>query len=175
MPYEEYPAGQLDVRGEKIPVTVDDAGRWFAKFNGSRHSGKTKDDLYAQLMQASRKAAVKVSVPFTYVDVKGRPFPGVATGIHQGTHNITVRWSGRNPNYGARQTDQVTYYADGSRGYFRPLTDAEVAELSSVRRAYEEAQANLRAWQKKYGLSLHQAINEQIEAEAEKMNKAEVS
>ncbi len=148
--------GKMDVRGTEVEVTVDEHGIFHATLGQASFAAETYKSLHERLITASRRAAVKVSVPFTTLirdrlsDSKHVIRNGTATGIHATTREILVRWD------------------DGSAGKLRGYSydvmerlDAdETATLASMITASDEARDSLLAFMAARKLSIHRVITE---------------
>lgn len=87
-------------------------------------SGRTWEDVEAQVKKRVAKARVKVSVPYVIAvwvhegDVKAPTLvPGTATGIHGGSGKVLASQGGRNRSL------EITAY--GRDGYMTPFTEGE--------------------------------------------------
>jgi len=146
----EYPAGDLTVRGYTTMIYTDGEGQWLARVNGVKVTGPTRDALKAALGRQLRAATMQVAVPFLTKegplgDGRYRVRQGTATGIHSGSSNILVTWAGDG------EKGQVTSY--GSDKYMDGGADPaewqrlldEANRAARALYAYEQAhKANLR-------------------------------
>jgi hypothetical protein len=164
MSSNDYPAGEIEVRGTRYQVRVDDAGRWLAVYQDAMRASDTKEHLREQLLVLTKKAAAKVSVRFSRIDRKGGYSGGslynrigTATGIHQANGNVLARWDGA-----GGKSEQITerYSSD----YFvPPLTDDEAAEIIRLTEAVSEAQNALSAYRKGRVTRLDDAVTQAIQ------------
>jgi hypothetical protein len=165
--HDKYPAGTIDVRGTEIPVFVDDAGLWSCDVGETRLNADSKDGLRTRAMAETARKAVRVSIPFTRYSGNSRTpaITGTATGIHQGTGNVLVRWD-------SGKADQITdtrsssYVSEGV-GFYRPLSDDEVATITRLRQQLRSDQQELSEYVSPRALrhGLVHAVRDAIEAE----------
>jgi hypothetical protein len=170
-PYNQrWPAGTIEVRGTKIPVFVDgtDSPTWYATVGDKEVTGNSKENLRTRAMTETKKAAAKVSVPFTAIrypwrDKDGQAVPGEATGIHAGTGKVLIHW----PRSGKReQTDGGRYQ---NEMYFRPLSDEEAAEVIRLHEARREAQEAFAEYTKPRLIALKDAVIAETDRQAREM------
>jgi hypothetical protein len=159
----EYPAGEVEVRGTKYPLTVDDHGYWSTSYNRELVAAQTRDQVREILMNKTKRAAAKVEVRFSTL---ARPRYGgelynrlgSATGIHSSNGNVLVRWDD------ARGSEQITerYSSD----YFiPPLAEDEATELIALKEAAQAAVNAVSVFETSHGATrLHTAVVEAIEA-----------
>lgn len=159
--YETYPAGAMDVRGQAVPVTVDDGGNWIAEFDGTNYSADTKELLRAKLMKLTARKSVRVNVPFTAFHPGSGPGGvyrvrhGSGTGIHQGTGKVLVSWD-------QGGSDQLSGHAGG---VLRRLDAAEAAEWEQLIDAKRQAERALREFEASRKLYLGGAVEKAIQTE----------
>jgi hypothetical protein len=164
MAYNEYPAGEIEVRGTKYPVTVSDHGIWSTDYNSTRLAGSTKEDLRIQLMSLTKRAAAKVEVRFSVLATRkyaprGELYNrlGTATGLHSANGNILVRWDDDT------KADQISERYT-SEYFTPPLGEAEAGELIALREAEIAARNAVSQFGKAHGITrLHDAVVKAIE------------
>jgi hypothetical protein len=161
-----YPAGNIEVRGEQIPVQVTDRGYWTAtNGDGTTHSSSTKDELYKLMMRATVRKTVKVEVPFVTLEGSKWAKPGdprhvrlgTATGIHQGTRDILVTW-----HDDRRETKGTT--GRHVTATLQPLSAEEGAEWVRLDLEARRARTALGAFEEAHKLYLAVAVAEAVEA-----------
>jgi hypothetical protein len=146
----------IDVRGTAVPWEVDERGTFRATLDGTGYQADTLDGLRNKLVAATRRAAVQVSVPFVVVEKPsfrgakslGR---GVATGRHQGSRKILVRWASGN----ATQEDLY-----GNQ--LRDLSSEEFEEGSRLLDALSKAEAAWSRFESTHGLDVGRRVDEAI-------------
>lgn len=167
----------LDIRGTEVEVFVTYNGGWTASLDGTNYSGDSRDDLRERLMQASRKKAVKVEVPFSLLSSNGtwRQGPvsyditnGLATGIHQGTRKVLVKLS----RYGRMVSEQ---WEGNSNNTFRPLTSEEGERLMALAQARDEADRAYSEYSRTLSLDLRQAVAKAVEEAQAKLGQDEAA
>jgi hypothetical protein len=167
---QRWPAGHIEVRGTKVPVFVDgtEHGSWYCTIGSTELTGPTKEALRTRAMTATKKAAAKVSIPFTAISYPyrgrdGRVVPGEATGIHAGTGKILIHW----PRSGRReQTDGGRYQ---NETYFRPLDDEEAAMIIRLHEARRKAQEDFETYIADRKIGLKDAVIAEIDRQAREM------
>jgi hypothetical protein len=143
----------LDIRGQKVPVGVSSHGIFSAGIAGKNYSSATLDGLRASLLEASRKAAARVAVPFTATAYGDRLWDGTATGIHATTGKVLYRDSrGKNGQLEPYNT------------VYRPLTEQEKAEYAGLNAALREAQEAMNDWRETRSFRVGTAVQEAVEA-----------
>ena len=96
---QEYPAGQLTVKGITVEIWTTGQGKWITRLQGVKIEAETRDKLKQALARAIRAQHVTVEVPF--VATEGRSHGGsrtvvkrgTATGVHAGSRNVLVAWA----------------------------------------------------------------------------------
>ncbi len=74
MSSNEYPAGEVEVRGATYPVTVDDAGRWSTHYNDALVAARTKEEFARGPADQARMGGLSARY-----DVQGSDCPGSPT------------------------------------------------------------------------------------------------
>jgi hypothetical protein len=153
-----YPAGELTVRGVKVPVFTDDNGQWGAELaGGTRMAGfATRDVLKAELDKAMRAAVTAVEVPFMITSSQDRTVTvrtGVATGIHSGSQRVLVTW------------------ADGTKEQLRDTSNImaagsadDAAEWQRVKEAYQAAARDVYAFEQAHKIDLRAKVRAALTA-----------
>jgi hypothetical protein len=152
----------MTIRDQIVPVEVTDRGIFQARVDGNEYRESSYEGLRDHLMRATRRAAVKVAVPFTQI-LPGRfsgsqPVVrhGVATGIHAARNVALVRWEdGR-----AGEVKSLTV--------MRRLNDVEAADYLALMQAANEATKALREYERPRILLLRQAVEVAIREATDK-------
>jgi hypothetical protein len=159
-----YEAGKINVKGVDYNVFTEDNGDWVTHIPGSHEkvTSTTKGGLADAIRRATRKAQLRVEVPFTQLETSddAKVRHGVATGIHAGTRNVLVTWDD-----GAKV--QITGYS----GTTVPrLSNEETAQYEDILRRYREAGRQKYAFEQahkwpgsKYGSGLASAVRDAAE------------
>lgn len=151
--------GSMTVRGQAVDVFAtihqyggkgEPRGRFEADIGTETVSGKTTEALYQSAMTSARRQAVKVEVPFSYVE-GGEATPAVATGFHAGNRSILIRVGDE-----AKQMDGYR------RTTLEPLDEAERAEYKRLWKASQETDEALREFRSEHALDLREAVEEAI-------------
>lgn len=156
-PTPELKIGEVDkygnVRVAVWEVRKHDIEVWFtgtqfrSDFEGKQYSHTKLEDLIENLKEATRRAAVKLEIPFSYQ--RGQKIlDGVITGIHGSNRNILVRWN-EDPNPTRSRlrsksalTEQLSHsYNDP---FYQPLDEAKKNELLALLQAERDAEAAVR-------------------------------
>lgn len=162
----------VPIRGEDIPVEVstniskDAATASFkAQVNGKHISSETLEGLRGKLLNETKRAAVKVSIPFSMVgkahDRYGMPrgpmtvLHGVITGIHQGTYKPLVRWDANG------KSEQL----DRAGTVFKPLDKETADRLLALRAQNVEIERQISELESANRLDPRKAVEEAIDAE----------
>lgn len=143
----------MEVRGQEIEVMVDDHGRWSGTADGKAYYADTRDDLYKQLMKGTKRATVKVEVPFERMTGDGRVKHGVATGIHNTNSMLLIRWED-----GATSQERSSY--DDA---VRPLTSEQRAEWVRLAAASRVADKAYRSFQLAHKIFLWNEVQAAVE------------
>lgn len=145
----------LKVRGTEFEVQVEPSGQFKARFNGPDREGwvysDTREGLYAKLMTLTKRAAVKVEVPFDLLE-GGRVRRGVATGIHSTNRNVMVRWTDTG------RTEQITHLRDS----MKPLSAGERADWVRLSAEVTGARMNLTTFEREHHLDVRREIEQAI-------------
>ena len=159
----------MKIRDQEFGVTVevskDTSSAYFrTELDGRSITGRSWEDLRNTLMAATRRKAVKVSVPVMKYAVNkyGSGYhwrSGTATGIHQGTSKVLVTWDA--DNSGRTENEQVS----GHGTYFTPLTSADQEAYIALRAAQAQVNHEVRAFETEHALSLHKEVRAAVEAE----------
>lgn len=157
-----YPAGTMTVRGMKFDLQVTENGYWITFFQNSRVSSITLEGLEEELRKLTKKAAAKISVPFTVIMSRGYSGPlmpkhGTATGLHSGNGNVLVEW--RNGQKG--QFDTGYRSSDAS---YRRLTAEESDEIIRLRKAVSDATSALNEYEHPLRINLKTEVQKALEA-----------
>jgi hypothetical protein len=155
---EEYPAGQLTVKGAPFDIWVTDDGEWVAKPNSIRVTAATRAGLADEIARVFRPG--KVAVRFIMLEGTGnamRAVRGTATGIHSGNGALLVTWEG-----GRR--GQLSTLTPGST-MLDPGTDPE--EWARLFRASVEAGQALYRFVQAHKIDVRQEVRAALRATAE--------
>lgn len=145
----------LNVRGAEIPVSVNTGGTFIAQFNGETISDVLLSSLESRLLDLSRKAAMKISIPFDRVTLDGRVERLHATGIHQGNGALLYRDAEGKP----AQLDRYT----ARKGFFlRPLAPAEEKHIVSLRQQMTQLQQAITDFQNAHYIDILRATHDEI-------------
>ena len=142
----------LDIRGTEIIATVDDNGWFRATIHGVAARSETFEGLRAELMRLSKRAAVKLAVPFMLLR-DGTACSGVLTGRHQANGNLLVQWADH------RGSQQVTRYNSAGNIYTQPLTPEQLQEWAALSKARREANMARDAFIRTHRLHLDQIVD----------------
>lgn len=139
----------------RIPVQVDELGKFSADLNGHRYEADSRSDLKGLLEKAALANRAKTAVKFTKVYGNGVSH-GTATGIHAGTGNVLVTWdSGRK--------DQLTGW-DGRGEYLERLNEDETLELQALLAGLSQAELAVKTFRGKRSIALKNVVTRDVEA-----------
>lgn len=151
----------MKIRDQEVVVEVTQLGQFSAVLAGKTYVADRWEDLRQRLMTASKRAAIKVAVPFV---IFRSNYPGdgysrhtyVATGIHQGTQNIL-----------ARNSVGTAIQLDGweTEGALRPLTGEEQDRYVAALIAQREAKAAVDRLKVEFGIDVRRTVRAAIEKE----------
>jgi len=162
---DEYPAGTVEVRGQQIPVRVDDRGWWIADWDGSPQHSETKEGLRSKLQTLSKRKAVRVEVPFTtlrYGHVGGpRVCHGNAVGLHAGNGNLLIEWRDGTKEQDTRRSSRET---------LRRLTNEEGKEWLDLTEKRRDAVNALENFEKPRRVDLRTATEKAIAEAARELD-----
>lgn len=155
---------EITVRGVVYPVQVKvntyggtkPSGYFIAEVGGSRLQAETLTALYDEAMRATKRASVRVAVPFVQLGPGTTVKRGVVTTIHQASNNLVASW-----NPGRGDTEQIKAYGGT---YVPTLHSDEEAEYKRLYQAERDAEKALREWIKAREFNLRKAVEEAIEA-----------
>jgi hypothetical protein len=161
---DEIRVHDLDVRGRAVEVTVDDHGRFHSTVDGKGYWASTREELYQALMKGTKRATIKVEVPFEQMFGGGEVVKrGVVTGIHAGNNSLLIRWEdGRTEQSGSGMYDVL-----------RPLSDEERAAWQQLARVRREAAAALGAFEHERHINLRIGVRDAIEKATDEAMAAE--
>lgn len=151
----------IEVRNEFFDVHIDARGRFIAEYKGKRLYDDTRQGLYEQLVKTTKKAAVKVSIPYSYLTAVGghganKYDPvikdGVATGVHQGTGKLLVKENGVSKQ---RETWGPTTY--------RPLTGQEAAERIKLQSEFDALKKKIQGFDAEHGIDVRDLVSQAVD------------
>jgi hypothetical protein len=159
----------LEIRNTPVTVNVDTFGSFSAEIGAQAVRAQTLDELRAKLMAVSKRAAVKVEIPFDLVR-GGTTRRGTITGRHQTTRKLLVRWD-------KGGTDQLDIsgrgwrppYRYGTEAVCRPLTVAEADGVAKQHAARETADQAYKEILQRAELDVNKLLD--AEAQAEKADQ----
>jgi hypothetical protein len=147
----------LEVRGEKFDVGVNSEGIFYAEFMNARYVATTLADLRKRLMDATKKASIQVSVPYSRLVIfpahKDRPakvIHGIARGIHSKTRHILVTEGGKASTL------------EWPRNIFRKLTEAEAVEVERLFAAQQEAEKAFNTYVEPMTIKLSNVVQDAV-------------
>lgn len=157
---QEYPAGAIEVRGTRYPVTVSDSGYWSATIEGDReYASLTKEELRKSVMAGTLRKRAVIDVPFRVLDhdrtAGWQVRHGTVTGKHAGTGQYLVTWAN------GRKTQEDFRYGTAT---LRPLSGGEEARWIELAEASRLAAKALKAFEGEHGFTLSKEVGEAIEA-----------
>ena len=147
---------QLEVKGKKFHVFVNDEGKFFADFDGEQVSADSLKQLTDKL--ASRiKHARRVSIPIcmweqrSWSEEAGRIRTGTILGIHASNNNLLVKFDDET------KSEQVSY------GDFFDPADAD--ELKRLAEAMDSAERAFNAFKEKHEIDAKEKVRALLESE----------
>jgi hypothetical protein len=162
MPEKRLKAHPIEVGGKNYDVYLTDDNRFYTEVpldDGTSLSIQhpSMEELLKKLTAALRRKKVKVGVPFTQLaGAKARH--GVATGIHQRSRQVLVRWDDG-------KTESLTLY---SQGALRRLNEEQVKELERLGAERRQAGEALEGFLKLHRFDLRREIEGAVRKAEEK-------
>lgn len=157
--------------GKKYEIGIDNAGQFSTMIEGDAVSAPDLDSLKKKIVRHTRRAAVRMSLPATYVEGRKRYWSDddsgtvklvdiVITGIHQRGGDILAR-----KVEGKQDALRLNNY---NGEILRRLKPAEAEEYLILRKARDAANKAFTAYEKKYsyGSKEIQVAVDKAEAEA---------
>lgn len=140
--------------GKVYKIEISDGGQFTTMLDGDSTSAETFDRLKEKIVRHTRRASVRMALPATYVEGKGRYWssdePGkvklvdiVITGIHQRGGDILARTVG--------DKQEALRLSNNYHGeILKRLTAAQSEEYLTLRKARDDANRAFTAYEKKY-------------------------
>ena len=155
---------QID--GRKVTVHVNlESGLWTALHDQeSIAHGATREIVIQKARASLRRKKVRLAIPATLVDVEGnaKPFHVTITGLHAQNHDILYKALDR------KDTGRLSSRRHWGR-YAEPcprLTEADLTEFVTLRKAVHDTAAAFEKWQKKHVIrDSEQFVKDAIEAQ----------
>lgn len=164
----EHAAGTITTNGVDVPITVDDDGRWLARYAGEYLHADTRDKLKGKLDRLTKKTKQSVEVHafqikerFPYADAGITVAEAVLTGIHSANGNVLAKVK----IGGKWQSVQLSGWgSDSGRFAGADTTREELAEYGRLIRVKAETNKAINEWEHRHMIKPKDVVERALKA-----------